>query len=411
MSAGGSSLGRDFDRFLGASAVSNLGDGIRVGAFPLLALSFTSDARLISLVVAAAMLPWLILGPLGGAIVDRVDRRRLIVVAQLFRGGLVTLLLVGMATDVANISWLIAIGFGLGAGEILVDTSSQAAVPMLVKGDQLDRANARLISAITLLDNVVGVALGAVLFSVFTELPFIVDASTFAIGAAIVATINRPLQGDRSATRTTSVRQDIIEGGRFLSSNLFLRGMMLGVTLSNVAGNVAFGVFVLLVVDETGAPEAAFGIVLGIGAVGGVLGSLAAGRIVERFGRRQVMGFLPFVLAATHGVYALATESWMISASFFVASFTIVCFNVPGQSLRQAATPEALLGRVVATWRMFGMGLAPLGAILGGIITEASGVRTAMWTAAVFELVAGVAVLAALRHLDDALAQRDASLP
>ena len=177
MSAGGSSLGRDFDRFLGASAVSNLGDGIRVGAFPLLALSFTSDARLISLVAAAAMLPWLILGPIGGAIVDRVDRRRLIVVAQLFRGGLITILLVGMATDVANIWWLIAIGFGLGADEILADTSSQAAVPMLVNGDQLDRANARLISAITLLDNVVGVALGALLFSVFTEMPFIVDAS------------------------------------------------------------------------------------------------------------------------------------------------------------------------------------------------------------------------------------------
>lgn len=399
-----SSLGRDFDRFLTASAVSNLGDGIRLGAFPLLALSFTRDARLISLVVAAGMLPWLVFGLIGGAIVDRADRRRLIVVAQLARGALIAVLLIGMATDVANVWWLIFVGFGLGTGEILVDTSSQAAVPMLVPENLLDRANARLIAAITLLDNVVGVALGALLFTVFTELPFLVDAATFVIGAVVVAGVQRPLQGDRVATAPTSVRDDIVEGARFLLKNRFLRGTMIGVTLSNVAGNIGFGVFVLLVVDEVGAPEAAFGIVLGLGAIGGVLGSLSAGRIVERFGRRQVMGVLPFVLAATHGAYALATEVWMLSASFFVASFAIVCFNVPGQSLRQAVTPEPLLGRVVASWRMFGMGLAPLGAILGGLITEASGVRNAMWTAAAAEVLAGVALLAALRHLDEALA-------
>lgn len=121
-----SSLGSDFDRFLAASAVSNLGDGIRVGALPLLALSFTSDARLISFVVAASMLPWLVLGPIGGALVDRVDRRRLIVVSQLARAAFVGILLIGIATGAANIWWLIVVAFGLGAGEILVDTSSQA---------------------------------------------------------------------------------------------------------------------------------------------------------------------------------------------------------------------------------------------------------------------------------------------
>lgn len=147
-----SSLGSDFDRFLAASAVSNLGDGIRVGALPLLALSFTSDARLISFVVAASMLPWLVLGPIGGALVDRVDRRRLIVVSQLARAAFVGILLIGIATGAANIWCLIVVAFGLGAGEILVDTSSQAAVPMLVSDDLLDRANARLITAITLLD-------------------------------------------------------------------------------------------------------------------------------------------------------------------------------------------------------------------------------------------------------------------
>ncbi len=94
----------------------------------------------------------------------------------------------------------------------------------------------------------------------------------------------------------------------------------------------------------------------------------------------------------------------MVSATFFVSAFGIVCFNVPGQSIRQAVTPEHLLGRVVATFRMVGMGAAPLGAILGGFVADAVGVRGANWTAAALALVAWVVLLGALRHLEEALA-------
>lgn len=250
----------------------------------------------------------------------------------------------------------------------------------------------------------VGVALGSLLFAALVELPFLVDLATFLLGASLLMTIRRPLQGDRSDRPTTSVRADIAEGARFLRHHRFLRGTMFAVAGSNFAGNVAFGVFVLLVVDEIGAADATFGIVLGVGAVGGVLGSLVAARIVDRFGRRLVLAALPPILAATYAVNAVATEAWMVSASFFVAAFGIVCFNVPGQSIRQAVTPEHLLGRVVATFRMVGMGAAPLGAITGGFVADAIGVRGANWTAAALELAAWIVLLAALRHLDEALA-------
>ncbi len=399
-----SSLGRDFDRFWLAAAVSNLGDGIRLGALPLLAVTLTDDARLIALVSAATMLPWLVLGPIGGAIVDRRDRRSLMVAAQLLRAALVGALAIGITTDTVSIWWLVVVGFGLGAGEIIVDTSSQAAVPQLVEDSQLDTANGRLIAAITLLDEVIGVALGSLLFAVLVELPFLVDLATFLVGAALLLTIRRPLQSDRSERAPTSVRADIAEGARFLRHHRFLRGLMFAVAGSNFAGNVAFGVLVLLVVDEIGAAEATYGIVLGVGAIGGVLGSLTAARIADRFGRRLVLAALPPVLAATHAVNAVATEAWMVSATFFVSAFGIVCFNVPGQSIRQAVTPEHLLGRVVATFRMVGMGAAPLGAILGGFVADAVGVRGANWTAAALALVAWVVLLGALRHLDEALA-------
>ena len=141
------SLGGEFRRFLVAAASSNLGDGIRLGAMPLLAITLTDDARLIGLVSASAMLPWLLLGPLGGAVVDRGDRRRLMIAGQLGRAGAVAMLVALLLADAATIWWVVGVAFALGCGEVIVDSSSQAAVPQLVRPDQLDRANSQLITA------------------------------------------------------------------------------------------------------------------------------------------------------------------------------------------------------------------------------------------------------------------------
>lgn len=395
-------LGGDFRRFWFAAASSNLGDGIRFGALPLLALTLTDDARLIALVSASTMLPWLLFGPIGGAMVDRQDRRRLMVIAQLIRAALAIVLTLLIATDTVSIWWVMIIAFGLGSGEVIVDSSSQAAIPQLVAADQLDRANGQLIAAITVLDQVAGVALGAALFSVATALPFAVDGVTFVVGAALILTVRRPLQGSR--TEDTRVRDDITEGMRFLFGHRLLRSMMASVAVSNLAGNLAFGVLVVLLVDELGASGATFGAVLGVGALGGVLGSLLAARLTERFGRKRVLSTLPAVLVATHFVNATAGSVWVVAGSLFVSGFTIVCFNVPGQSIRQTVTPEPLLGRVIASFRMVAMGAAPIGAVIGGFVTQATDVRVANLLASAITVVSWLLLLAALRHLDDALA-------
>ena len=178
----GSGLGGDYWRFWAAAASSNLGDGIRLGALPLLALSLTDDARLIGGVLAITTLPWLLFGAIGGVVVDRGNRRTLMVVGQLGRSALLALLVVLILLNQATILWLYVVAFGIGTGEIIVDTASQAAIPQLVEPHQLDRANAHLIAATTGLEQIVGVTLGAVLFTVGTSLPFFVDAATFIVG-------------------------------------------------------------------------------------------------------------------------------------------------------------------------------------------------------------------------------------
>lgn len=396
--SGDESLGTDFTRFWFASAASNLGDGIRFGALPLLALSLTDDARLIALVTASTLVPWVVFGPVGGALVDRLDRRRLMIGGQLGRAVVGAVLAVLVATDQASIWWVVALAFGLGLGEVVVDASSQAAIPQLVTTDQLDRANGRLITAITVLDNVVGVALGAVLFGIAAGLPFAVDVATFAISASLLATIRRPLQTER--TSTSSIRTDIGEGMRFLLGHPLLRGLAGGVATANLAANTAFAVVVILVVDELGAGEVAFGVVLSVGAIGGVVGALVAARATARWGRRRVLTGAPLLLAGSFVITAAAVAPWMASVAFFASSFSIVVFNVPAQSVRQAVTPEHLLGRVVTSFRIFGMSAAPLGAILGGFVTEATDVRTANVVAAVIGAGAWVLLARALRHLE-----------
>lgn len=390
-------LGRDFNRFLVAAGSSNLGDGIRLGALPLLAISLTDDARLIGLTTAATLLPWLVFGPVGGAMVDRHDRRKLMICGQVARAIAVSLLVLLIATGTASIWWVIAIAFVLGIGEVVVDSASQASIPQLVTGEHLERANGRMIAVMTVFDQVIGVALGALLFSVASSLPFAVDAATFVVGAILLATIRRPLQGAR--TDTTTVRADIAEGARFLFRHPLLRGLTISAATSNFAANVSLGVFVVLIVDELDASEQSFGLILGIGALGGILGSLSAARLTVRFGRSRVLASTPLIATAAYAFNAVATHPWMPSLSFFAVSFAIVCFNVPAQSLRQAITPEPLLGRVVATFRMVGMGVAPLGALLGGFVTQATDVRIANAVASSFQFAAWLVLLVTLRQV------------
>lgn len=396
-SASGQRLGRDYWRFWAAAAASNLGDGIRLGALPLLALSLTTDARLIGGVVSATTLPWLILGPIAGVIVDRRDRRTIMFTGQVARAALMAMLVALIAFDAVTIWWVYIAAFGLGCGEVFVDSSSQAAIPQLVLPDQLDRANAHLLAAVTVLDQVVGVAVGAALFTISSEMPFAVDAATFLVGGVLLLSIRRPLQGVRS--EDTRVLADIAEGFRFLFGHKLLRGLVGAVAMSNLAATTSFAVLVILVVEELGTPQSTFGLVLGFGAVGGIIGSLVAGRLVDTLGRRVVLSSMPFLLAVGFLANAIAPSAWIVAAAYFVISFSIIAFNIAGRALRQAVTPEHLLGRVVTTFRMTAVGVVPVGGVFGGLITEATSVRVTNIVAAAGMAIAALWMVRAMRHL------------
>lgn len=393
-------LGRDYWRLLASAASSNLGDGVRLAALPLLAVTLTDDPVLVAGVGAATFLPAVVFGPIGGVIIDRFPRRRLLVVGQIGRGLAVLLFAALLASDRADIWTVYVLAVILGAGEVVVDGASQAAIPNLVPKALLERANARMVSTQLVLDQMVGAALGGVLFALNSVLPFVVDAITFLVGGASVARISTEMAPDTDdRLEASSLYGDAREGFAFLWDSPLLRRMAISIGLINLALSTGFSVLVLLVVDELAAPEAAFGALLAVGAVAGLLGSLVAERIVARIGRAAALVVPLFIEVGAIAAMALAPNVAVVAASLGVQSMVTVLVNIPGRSVRQEAVPDRLLGRVISSYRVLGYLGIPVGSLAGGVITSLAGPRAAFAASAVLMFGAATAMIGAVRHL------------
>ncbi|MGH3858385.1 MFS transporter, partial [Actinokineospora sp.] len=171
---------------LGSSALSNLGDGIGKVAFPLLAASITRDPILIAGLSATAFLPWLLFATVSGALVDRVDRRRAMLVANLSRAVIVGGLGLLVWADATTIWLLYVMALLLGGVETVADNAAQALVPAVVPRDQLESANGKLQSVEIVGQTFLGGPLGSLTFALFAAMPFLLNSAGFAIAAVLL---------------------------------------------------------------------------------------------------------------------------------------------------------------------------------------------------------------------------------
>lgn len=382
---------RNFWLLWGGSTTSNLGDGIRLAALPLLTTQITTDPLAVGAVSAVSFLPWILLSLVGGAIADRHDRRKLILLGQAVRGAAVLAFAALVWNGSESLVAIYLIALVIGSGEVIVDSCMQAAIPN-VAGADLDKANSRFASGQFLAGEVAGAPLGAALFGVTASLPFFVDGATFLLGAVLISAIHVPLQETDDEPSTTSILDDIKEGAQFLANQKVLRGMVLAVSLSNLADAAVGALLVLLVIDILGASGFAFGLVLAVGALGGFVGSAMAARIMAIVGRRRALVGSFALLAAAQGAIGLAPNVPLVGIGSFLVLFAIAVFNVCGQSIRQRLTPNRLLGRVIATMRFVAFGAVPIGALGGGAVARWIGVRETIMATVVIGAIATVAM-------------------
>ncbi|MFD7022913.1 MFS transporter [Promicromonospora sukumoe] len=358
-----------------AGAIDNVGTGALVAAMPLLAVTLTTDPRLVSVVAAAAFVPWLLFALPAGALVDRYDRISLMQAAQVFQAVVVTAVVILVVTGRMGVVSLTVAAFLVGVGQVVFGIASQSVLPEIVGRPLLARANARQYLATTIGQGFVGPPVGSALFGVAVALPFGVDVVALVASVLLLTTVRRPRSRGTARPVAPVAPPGIAKGLRWLTGHRLLRtlAVLLGVnTFCFQVGNVTL---VLLATDELGVTAAGYGVLLAVAAVGSVLGGLLTAGLVDRYGQVPV---LVVALAVNAGVFVglgLSPDVRVLAALLALSGLVTAVWNVVTVTLRQELVPLALLGRVNSVYRLLGWGLIPLGALAGGLIAHELSVR------------------------------------
>lgn len=373
---GRDTLGPDYWRLWTSSGLSNLADGVFKIALPLLAIQYTQSPTLIAGLSIAATLPWLLFALTAGALADRLDRRRLMILANVCRAILPAALVAVILLDLGSLWALYAVALLVGVAETLYDTSAQSILPQRVRRDQLSRANGRLYAVELTTNQFVGPPLGGFLVAAGVVAGFAVPAALWLAAVGSLLLVRGSFRTERDVR--TTLRHDVAEGLRFLRHQKILRTLAVMTGVSNFASSAAFAVLVLFAVgpgSAMGLSEVGFGVLLTTAALGSIAGSFVAERIEAALGRSRalaaaVVGFSVFI-----GAPALTTSLWVVGAALFVGRVAIVLWNVITVSLRQRIAPDRLLGRVNSAYRLLAWGSMPLGAATGGVLAQWLGLQ------------------------------------
>lgn len=385
-------LGSKYRRLFSSALVSNLGDGITIVAYPWLASAVTRSPILIALIAVASRLPWLLFSLPAGVITDRFDRKKIIISMDLLRGvftlgiGIMVLLqqtnLPGL-NELANtqistnyfLYFVILLAtFATGCAEVLRDNSAQTVLPAIVDKSQLEKANGRLWSAESVMNTFIGPPLGSFIIGFAIFLPFFINAGTFFIAAALLATIS----GSFAALKVSTIEQNSVnwqselkEGLSWLWRHPLLRPLAIILGLINGLSAMSAAAFILFAQEILGTSVFEFALLSTGAAAGGILGGVFAHRISKRLGSGRSLGLTMFIGGALMIATGLVSSWYLVWIFSFVTTFLIMLWNVITVSLRQQIIPDHLLGRVNSAYRFFGWGMMPIGSIVGGFVVAA----------------------------------------
>ena len=379
-------LGSSYWKLWTATAISNLGDGISGVAYPWVASAVTRSPLLIAAAGFASRLPWLIFTLHAGVITDRFDRRKLIVAMDTARGiltlivGAIVLLNKDSLPSLNELSsitdletnWplyitLLITAFLFGLAEVLRDNSAQTLMPSVVEADNLEKANGRLWSAESLTNSFIGPPLGSFIIGIAIYLPFFVDAGSFFVAVALIASISgsfKPIQ--EKPREKINFKSEIKEGFRWLWSHDLLRPMAIILGALNLLGTMVAATFILYTQEVLNTSVFVFAVLGTAGAIGGIAGGLIAPKISEKIGSGPSL-WLALAMGPIGAVIIGTTSAWQIVwVVLLFQSFFGVLWNTITVSLRQRIIPTRLLGRVNSVYRFFGWGSIPIGMFLGG---------------------------------------------
>lgn len=388
-----SPLGAAFSNLFTANLASSLGDGIARTAAPLLAARLTDDPLLIAGVGALAMLPWLFFAIPAGILIDRIDRRTALAMANSVRTLLGVALFVLVGTNSLTIWWLFLVIFIYGAFETVYDGAIRAIVPSIVPRADLPRANSRIEGGELVVQNFLSGPFTSILFAVSVLIPLGVNALVFAGAVALAFFLPKAASGRQFAVQTHEPRvpwyRQFVDGFRFIMANRMLRTLWFFSTFVGLVATAATASYVLFVLKTLAVPEEFFGVFMLSGAIGGLLGTVVANRLRLRWGTGLTMAIMSVVSGLAMAAIGFIPQVWVVSVAFAVTSGAVTVWNILVMSLRQSIIPGRLLGRVHGTWRTLLWGVMPVGSLIGGLIARVD-LSLPMIVGGVLEVVATV---------------------
>ena len=412
---------RNFRRLWTGDAFGQLGAQLATFALPIYAVQTLTATELeMGVLTAAETIAFPAIGLLVGAWVDRMNKRRTLIAADLARAAALTVVVVAGVTGHGSVPLLIAVAVVLSCATVFFDVAHQSYVPGLVGLDRIAEGNSKL-QATQSVAIAVGPGLGGQLLRVLAAPALVtVTVVTYLVSALAVGRIDHeeslPPREERRPLRT-----EIGEGLHFVLRQPLLRRIVACTGMANLAGSTSgalAAIYALRILDLT---PAAFGLVGSAGAVGGLTGAVVAERLARRVGEGRIIALTALAWVPTIALTPLAlplAEAGVPAAVTLVVgggltSFLVVVYNVAQVSFRQRVCPPALLGRMNASVRFLVWGGMPLGGLIGGFLGTHLGVVPTLWVAlggtALGTLPVVLSPLARMRTLPDAPGAPDAA--
>jgi MFS family permease len=343
-------------------------------AFPFVAvIVLHASAFEVSLVTAATSMAWLMVGLPAGVWVDRLPRRALLIGTDVGRALLMATVPVAWSLHALSIGYLVGVAFGVGLLSVLFDVGYPAYLPSVVARQRLVEGNSAL-AASESAANIVGPSLGGALVQlVGAPVALLADAASFVVSAGSLAGMRTRGAPPEDRPARQPLTREIGAGLRYVWSHPLARSVAVTGGLANFVLGGYQAVIVVFLARQVGLTPALIGMLFTLSAVGGLAGSLAAGPLATRFGDARVMWGAPVVMAACGLLIPLTSNGfgvvWYVAGALPL-NLGIAVFNVCVRAAMQTAAPDAMLGRVTATVRLFSRSAMPAGALGAGALAS-----------------------------------------
>jgi predicted MFS family arabinose efflux permease len=392
-----------FRRLAASNLAAQFSEQMALAAAPLVAvLALGATASQTGYLQTAQTLPFLLLSLPAGVLADRMSRRALMTAAECVRAASLLGLLALLGMGGLSLNWLAALGFLGAVGTVAYNVAAPALVPRLVPASELASANRWLELARSSAFSAGPAAGGALVGWIGAPVAYVIATTLSLLAAVLLAGL--PSDTPQPAARRR-VLAELREGAAFVGTHPLLRPVLATAVFFNTAWFVLQAVYVVYAIERLGLSAAGVGVTLGVYGGGMLAGALAAPWLARRLSFGAMIASGPLSALAASGILlsTLVFPSGVWAAvGFFLFGAGPILWTITTTTLRQAVTPNALLGRVSAVILTATFGARPVGALIGATLAARVGLEACLWVSTAGFLVQFLVLFASpvrrLRH-------------